>query len=214
MSSVREQEKVDRRVRKTRQALREAMQVLMSEKGYDQVTIEELTERADIGRTTFYLHYSAKQDLLLEQFDELLEQLVGQLSEIPLSSWSQQGRVLPAEDHPGRPICMIFHHAAENEELYRLVLHGEGVDQASQRLQEMMTRAVTAFFDPKLGDETGQVSLHFPVDLFGNYFAGALLGMIKWWLDADMPYTPQEMEAIFFQMFLPGASQVIGMGLE
>ena len=214
MSSVREQEKVDRRVRKTRQALREAMQVLMSEKGYDQVTIEELTERADIGRTTFYLHYSAKQDLLLEQFDELLEQLLGQLSDIPLSSWTQQGRVLPAEDHPERPICMVFSHAADNEELYRLVLHGEGVDQASQRLQEMMTRAVTAFFDPKIGDDSGQVSLQFPVDLFGNYFAGALLGMIKWWLDEDMPYTPQEMEAIFFQMFLPGASQVIGMAME
>lgn len=214
MSSIPAQEKVDRRVRRTRKALREAMQVLMSEKGYDQVTIEELTERADIGRTTFYLHYSAKQDLLLEQFDELLEQLVGQLSEIPLSSWSQQGRVLPAEDHPGRPVCMIFHHAAENEELYRLVLHGEGVDQASQRLQEMMTMAVTGFIDRRMGDETEQVSLEFPVDLFGNYFAGAMLGMIKWWLDADMPYTPQEMETIFFQMFLPGASQVIGLGLE
>ncbi len=83
MSSIKEQEKVDRRVRKTRKALREAMQVLMSEKGYDQVTIEELTERADIGRTTFYLHYSAKQDLLLEQFDDLLGQLVKQLSANP-----------------------------------------------------------------------------------------------------------------------------------
>ena len=109
---------------------------------------------------------------------------------------------------------MIFHHAAENEELYRIVLHGEGVDQASQRLQEMMTRAVMAFFDPKLGDESGQVSLQFPVDLFGNYFAGALLGMIKWWLEEGRAYTPEEMEGIFFQMFLPGASQVIGMGLE
>jgi len=214
MSLVQEPEKVDRRVRRTRKALREAMQVLMSEKGYDQVTIEELTERADIGRTTFYLHYSAKQDLLLEQFDELLEQLVGQLSDIPLTSWTQQGQMLPAEDHPGRPICMVFTHAADNEELYRLVLHGEGVDQASQRLQEMMTRAVSSYFDPQLADETGQVRLQFPVDLFGNYCAGALLGMIKWWLDAYMPYTPQEMEAIFFQMFLPGASQVIGMGLD
>ena len=92
-------------------------------------------------------------------------------------------------------------------------MHGEGVDQASQRLQEMMTRAVSSYFDPQLADETGQVRLLFPVDLFGNYFAGALLGMIKWWLDEDMPYTPQEMEAIFFQMFLPGASQVIGMRL-
>jgi len=213
MSNLREQEKIDRRVRKTRKALREAMQVLMSEKGYDQVTIEELTERADIGRTTFYLHYSAKQDLLLEQFDELLEQLVGQLSTVPLSSWTQFGQALPTEDHPGRPISMVFHHAAENEELYRIVLHGEGVDQASQRLQEMMTRAVTSFFDPKLGNESEQLSLQFPIELFGNYFAGALLGMIKWWLDEEMPYTPEEMESIFFQMFLPGAGQVIGMGL-
>jgi AcrR family transcriptional regulator len=209
-----QQEKIDRRVRKTRKALREAMQVLMSEKGYDQVTIEELTERADIGRTTFYLHYSAKQDLLLEQFDELLEQLVEQLSDIPLSSWTQQGEVLPTESHPGRPICMIFQHAADNEELYQLVLHGEGVDQASQRLQEMMTRAVTSFFDPNIGHKTERLSLQFPVDLFGNYFAGALLGVIKWWLDADMPYKPEEMEAIFFQLFLPGAAQVIGMELE
>ncbi|HUV26497.1 MAG: TetR/AcrR family transcriptional regulator [Anaerolineales bacterium] len=214
MSAVKEQEKVDRRVRKTRRALREAMQVLMEEKGYEQVTIEELTEKADIGRTTFYLHYSAKQDLLLEQFDELLDQLVGQLSQIPLSYWSQQGEVLPAEDHPERPICMIFQHAAENEELYRIVLHGEGVDQASQRLQTMMTRAVEEFFHRKMGDESEKMTLEFPVELFGNYFAGAMLGMIKWWLEAGRPYSAQEMEAIFFLMFLPGASQVIGMELQ
>lgn len=213
MRTFGEQEKLDRRVRKTRKALREAMQDLMSEKGYDQVTIEELTERADIGRTTFYLHYSAKQDLLLEQFDELLSQLLTELADIPLTSWTQQGQVLPTKDHPGRPVCMIFQHAADNEELYSLVLHGDGVDQASQRLQAMMTKAVSAFFDPKMDDSVGRLSLPFPVELFGNYFAGALLGMIKWWLDEGMPYATEEMEAIFFQMFLPGASQVIGMGL-
>ena len=213
MGTFGEQEKLDRRVRKTRKALREAMQDLMSEKGYDQVTIEELTERADIGRTTFYLHYSAKQDLLLEQFDELLSQLLTELADIPLTSWTQQGQVLPTKDHPGLPVCMIFQHAADNEELYSLVLHGDGVDQASQRLQAMMTKAVSAFFDPKMDDSVGRLSLPVPVELFGNYFAGALLGMIKWWLDEGMPYTTEEMEAIFFQMFLPGASQVIGMGL-
>jgi hypothetical protein len=78
----------------------------------------------------------------------------------------------------------------------------------------MMTKAVKAFLDRKMGDDTEQIHIDFPVDLFGNYFAGALLGMIKWWLEADMPYTPDEMEGIFFQMFLPGASQVIGLGLE
>jgi AcrR family transcriptional regulator len=214
MKPVQDEEKIDRRVRKTRRALREAMENLIAEKGYDQVTIEELTERADIGRTTFYLHYSAKQDLLLEQFDELLGQLVGQLSEIPLSSWSPQGKVFPAGDHPGSPISMIFEHAAANEDLYRIVLQGEGVDQALERLQTMMTNAVNAYLHHKLGDKSEKIILEIPVDLFGNYFAGALLGVIKWWLEADQPNTPHEMEDIFFQMFLPGASQVLGMEIE
>lgn len=214
MKPAQEKKLQDRRVRRTRRALREAMQDLMAEKGYEQVTIEELTERADIGRTTFYLHYSAKQDLLLEQFDELLDQLVGQLSDIPLSSWSQQGNLLSTEKHPGRPISMIFEHAAANEDLYRIVLQGEGVDQVSERLQTMMTNAVNVYLHHKLGDEREKMTLEFPVDLFGNYFAGAMLGVIKWWLEAGRPYTEEEMEDIFFQMFLPGASQVIGMGLE
>ncbi len=214
MKITQEQEKLDRRVRRTRSALREAMQNLMAEKGYEQVTIEELTERADIGRTTFYLHYSAKQDLLLEQFDELLDQLVDQLSEIPLSSWRQQGKILTAEDHPGRPISMIFVHAAENEDLYLIVLQGDGVDQALERLQTMMTNAVNAYIHHKLGEDSEGLTFDFPVELFGNYFAGALLGAIKWWLEAGRPYTPEEMEDIFFQMFLPGASLTLGMDLE
>jgi len=214
MKPAQEKRGQDRRVRRTRSALRAAMQDLMAEKGYEQVTIEELTERADIGRTTFYLHYSAKQDLLLEQFDELLDQLVGQLSDIPLSSWSRQGKVLPTEDHPGRPICLIFQHAATNEELYQIVLQGEGVDQVSERLQTMMTNAVNAYLHHKLGDKSEKMTLEFPVDLFGNYFAGAMLGVIKWWLEAGRPYTAEEMEDIFFQMFLPGASQTLGMDLD
>ncbi len=200
----------DRRVRRTRRALREAMLDLMEEKGYDQVTIEELTDRADIGRTTFYLHYSAKQDLLLEQFGELLDQLVDQLSQIPLSAWQQAGESFTVDDHPSRPICMIFQHAADNKDLYQIVLRGEGVDQASERLQVIMTNAVNAFLGHKLGEESEQLTPQIPIELFGNYFAGAMLGVIKWWLEAGMPYSSEEMEDIFFQMFLPGAIQALG----
>jgi AcrR family transcriptional regulator len=213
MKPVQEERTQDRRVRRTRRALREAMLDLMEEKGYDQVTIEELTDRADIGRTTFYLHYGAKQDLLLEQFGELLDQLVEQLSQIPLSSWQQTGESFSVEDHPSRPICMIFQHAADNKELYQIVLQGEGVDQASERLQAIMTNAVNTFLSLKLGEEGDQLTLQIPVELFGNYFAGAMLGVIKWWLEADMPYSSEEMEEIFFQMFLPGAIQVLGTEL-
>ena len=213
MNTIGQKEKQDRRVRRTRRALREALTDLMEEKGYDQVTIEELTERADIGRTTFYLHYSAKQDLLLEQFGEMIDQLVAQLSQIPLSAWGQQGDITTAGDHPSRPICMIFQHAADNKDLYQIVLWGEGVDQASERLQVIMTNAVKAFLSHKLGAEEEQIDLKIPIDLFGNYFAGAMLGAIKWWLETDMPYSSEEMEEIFFQLFLPGAIQTLGTEL-
>lgn len=214
MKSIQEQRVKDRRVRRTRRALREAMLDLMAEKGYDKVTIEELTDRADIGRTTFYLHYSAKQDLLLEQFGELLDQLVDQLSQVPLSSWQQAGEAFSIDDHPMQPIRMIFQHAADNRDLYQIVLHGEGVDQASERLQAIMTNAVNTFLSHKLGEESSQLTMQMPVELFGNYFAGAMLGVIKWWLDADMPYSSEEMEEKFFQMFLPGAIQALGTELS
>lgn len=214
MKPVQEQGIQDRRVRRTRRALREAMLDLMEEKGYDQVTVEELTDRADIGRTTFYLHYSAKQDLLLEQFGELLDQLVVQLSQIPLSAWGQEGDLKSVDDHPNRPICMIFQHAADNKDLYQIVLRGEGVDQASERLQVIMTNAVNTFLSHKLGQEDEQIALKIPIDLFGNYFAGAMLGVIKWWLEADMPYSSEQMEEIFFQLFLPGAIQTLGTELD
>lgn len=214
MASFQEHEKIDRRVKRTRRALREAMTNLMAEKGYDQVTIEELTDRADIGRTTFYLHYNAKQDLLIEQFGELLDNLVIQLSEISLSAWRQNGDSLVVDDHPSRPICMIFQHAADNEELYRIVLQGEGVDQASQRLQTLITNAINTYLSNKLGDDREEINLKIPLEVFANYFAGALLGVLKWWLETGMPYTTEEMETIFFQMFLPGASQALGMELD
>lgn len=214
MNSIGQKSKQDRRVRRTRRALREALTDLMEEKGYDQVTIEELTERADIGRTTFYLHYSAKQDLLLEQFGEMIDQLVAQLSQVPLSAWGQEGDLKSVDAHPNRPIRMIFQHAADNKDLYQIVLHGEGVDQASERLQVIMTNAVNTFLSNKLGEESEQLTMKIPIDLFGNYFAGAVLGMIKWWLATDMPNSPEEMEDIFFQLFLPGAIQALGTELD
>jgi len=209
--SVEERSRVDRRVRRTRRALRQALLDLMDEKGYDEVTVEEITSRADIGRTTFYLHYRAKQDLLLEQFGELVDELISQLSQTPFSAWLQSGEVKALEEHPARPISIIFQHAADNAELYRIVLRGEGVDQASERLRVIMTNALDSFFQNKMESEDEQMKLQIPKEIFVNYFSGGLLNVIKWWLEADMPYEPEEMEGMIFQLLIPGTSQLLGL---
>ena len=70
---------LDRRTRRTRRSLREALFALILEKGYDAVTIEHITERADLGRTTFYLHYRDKEDLLLEAIDTIAAELIARI---------------------------------------------------------------------------------------------------------------------------------------
>ena len=70
---------LDRRGRRTRRQLKEALFALILEKGYDAVTIEDITGRADLGRTTFYLHYRDKEELLLEAIDSIANDLIARL---------------------------------------------------------------------------------------------------------------------------------------
>src|SRR5512146_975070 len=101
----------DRRVQRTRQALREALLSLMKEKNYNAITVEEITAHANLGRTTFYLHYQDKEALLLEKFADLIHELVREISQVSVLEWQQQQKI------PQRPVLMIFQHVAENEEL-------------------------------------------------------------------------------------------------
>jgi AcrR family transcriptional regulator len=80
-------EKIDRRVSRTRNALREALLSLIEEQDYSTITVEEITARANIGRTTFYLHYRDKEDLLLEELADLMQELTQQIARISISQW-------------------------------------------------------------------------------------------------------------------------------
>ena len=79
--------KTDRRIQRTRQALRKALLELNKEKGYDSISVEEITQRANLGRATFYLHYKDKEDLLVDEFSEIVNRRALIISEIPFSSW-------------------------------------------------------------------------------------------------------------------------------
>jgi AcrR family transcriptional regulator len=199
----------DRRVRKTRQALRDAMLALILEKGYDAVTIEEITDRADLGRTTFYLHYKDKEDLLLESISELVDDLVKQISEIPLSAWrlGSDGE----GPKPAMPILLTFQHAAANADLYRIILRGGGALKTTERLRKIINQTVNEFLQVKTGKERLVLHAQIPLDVFSNYLAGSWLGIITWWLEQDMPYPPDQMADMFQKMFMLGAREVLGV---
>lgn len=194
--------KEDRRVARTRRALREALLELIQEKGYDAVTVEEITSRANLGRATFYLHYKDKEELLLEQFGEIASERARQLSEIPLAAWQ------PEASPPLMPLLTVFEHAAQNADLYRLVMRGDGHFRVADRLRAIIAGAIQDVIQAKSLNEPPGLTPHISIELLSAYFAGALLGTIAWQLEQDPPSNPHEMARTFQTLFIPGVRQV------
>ncbi len=197
--------KIDRRVARTRVLLREAMYALIREKGYDSITVEEITQRAGVGRATFYLHYRDKEDLLLEQVNELARDRVRLLAQIPLTGWDLNRN--PA--YP--PLLLVFQIAAENASLYRSILQGDGRARIAVRLRDIIYIGIEALVQSEGNGSEVSLSSLAPVDFIASYLAGALVGTLAWWLDQAGPLDPVEMTRIFQRMFFPGAMQLIGI---
>lgn len=197
------EKKSDRRASRTKRQLKESLMSLILEKGYDAVTVEDITNRADLGRTTFYLHYRDKGELLLESIDVIADDLVRNAVE---------SGILPAAGEPiywngdaaPQPVLMVFEHASQNARLWRVVLRGEGAVMAVGRIREIISHSAAQYFEARLQKTHAGGSPHLPVEVVSNYFAGALLGFITWWLEADMPYSAEKMAEMFRNMFFDG----------
>jgi AcrR family transcriptional regulator len=206
-----EAKKFDRRVNRTRRQLRQALMTLVLVKGLDAVTIEDITNEADVGRTTFYLHYKDKEDLLFECINTTIEDLVTQVSDIPILEWQLSGNEHQEEISARNPILNIFQHVAENANLYRIIIRGGSTSQTQNRVRDIIADAVSTFLCGRVEDEHLIMNPIIPLEVFASYFAGALMGIITWWLDIDMVYTPLEMTRMFQKLFFPGARNVLGI---
>jgi AcrR family transcriptional regulator len=197
--------RVDRRIERTRRALRDALLALITEKGYDAVTVEDITERANLGRATFYLHYRDKEEVLLEQFIELARDRVRLLSEIPLAGWDEERNPIYL------PLLLVFENAAQNAAIYRVVLQGEGAARITARIRDIIVGVLSELLQRPGDNAHLAINPQAPIDFLANYLAGALIGSIAWWLEQSEPPAPEAMTRLFQRMFFPGAIQVIGL---
>ncbi|MBZ0299704.1 MAG: TetR/AcrR family transcriptional regulator, partial [Anaerolineae bacterium] len=126
--------KLDRRVVRTRQLLRDALMELILEKGYDAVTVQDITDRANLGRATFYLHYKGgKEELLLSNLEEIYDDLVARLK--PLK---REG----LRSGPHRPSQVAFEHAAEHRDLYLVLLRSQAAATLAQRIRNYLAGVI------------------------------------------------------------------------
>jgi len=206
-----EKNKTDRRIVRTRQALRQALMDLVREKGYENVSVEEITQRADLGRATFYLHYHDKEELLLDEFSEMARERVQALSAIPFSQWlpALEDGSLVSENKAAPPFLLIFQHVTENAQLYQILLKNQSSNRIAERIRAIVTQSINDFVQAKVdSDDPIPLFAEIPVDLLAAFFYGALVSSIAWWPE-NPAYSAEEMTRMFQRMFLPGAQRVI-----
>lgn len=178
--------KVDRRTQRTQHNLTHAMVDLVTEKRFDDITVQNLIDRADIGRSTFYSHFRDKEDLFQKNWEAFLNFCLEQIV------WDQVGK------GSFFPVRFLFEHLQEVQPFYRgLVL---------SRKSEPLMKSGADYLTQQL---TKQLQAHLkchpaiPIPILANYLATELFALLKWWLDERMPYSPERMDEIFHTLVNP-----------
>jgi AcrR family transcriptional regulator len=165
----------DRRVRRTRRQLRDALVSMILERGWDEVSVQDVCARADVGRSTFYVHFADKEELLFSGFEELHATLDG-------IRGSAAGGFEFAQ--------ALLEHARENLRLYRALIGRKSGQQMMLRFRDVVLRLVDAELAGLPLDAERRV-------LAARYIAGGFLEMLTSWLDRPARVEPASLAAEF-----------------
>lgn len=193
---------IDRRIVRTKLAIREALIALISEKGFDSLSVSDLTSRANINRATFYLHYRDKYDLL-EQTEtgiiQDIENIILQANSLNLADFNSTDKPLPI-------VVAMFEYLQENTALMHAILGLEGDFDFLTRVQITIERNL------KLGFLAGIKARNFlvPSEYLVSYAVSAHFGVIQTWLKKGCLESPKEMAVILSKLSWDGPIRSTG----
>jgi AcrR family transcriptional regulator len=182
--------------------LRNALIELIQEKGYNDITVKDITDRATLNRATFYLHYRDKDDLLAKGFDEIWEELTEQ-NPLPVT---QNGSL--KIDGTKTTVLGDFEHIHENAKFYRVMFGPQGVAEFIHRMQDHVYESTAHRLRSVLGERRNGL---IPIEIVLQFIASAYVGLIQWWLENDQPYTPQEMADYIVSLYSISPFQAMGL---
>jgi AcrR family transcriptional regulator len=175
--------KTDRRVQRTRELLQKALIDLIGERGYDAITIQDIVDRANVGRTTFYLHYGSKDEL----FTSCHEAVVKQFDFGPLYPHSLGREQLLAPSAPPGLIA-AYRHLQEAWARLHPVFRGKDGPYILRRIREWSAQEIESNLRAAFDEADSTV----PLDVLANYLAGAQLALVQWWLEQPKPRSAED----------------------
>jgi AcrR family transcriptional regulator len=181
--------KPDVRIRRTHERLGRALVELIQEKPMDDVTVQEVLNRASVGRSTFYLHFKDKNDLLLSQLETFLEHMSTTLS------------VRKEESNRVVPVAELFAHIGSQRKLYRVLADSGRLIDFFDLAQGYFSRGI----EQRLR-ESKRLPKIPPRELAARAaaLAGSLLSLLRWWIDRGAKEPPRYLDELFHQMVWKG----------
>ncbi len=181
--------KPDERARRTRDRLGGAFVALIHEKPIGEVTVQDVLDRASVGRSTFYLHFRDKNDLLLSQLEVFLETMSTALSVRKEAS----DRVVPVTE--------MFEHIENQRDLYRILADAGRLNDFFDLAQTYFARGI----EHRLRESKRIAKIpHGELGACASALAGSLLSLLRWWFDRGAKEPPAEMDELFHRMVWNG----------
>jgi AcrR family transcriptional regulator len=182
--------KTDRRILRTRNRLGDALMALLEERSFDKITVQDVLDRAGVGRSTFYVHYRDKQDLFLSDVEDFFELCSGLLKRHNASP----DRLLPVQE--------VFAHIREMRDFYAAVVRSGKVSEIQALGRGFFARSI----DERLQSAGMKID---PVERSAkaHALAGSFFSLLDWWIDKGMKADPKEMDSLFHQMAWTGLQE-------
>lgn len=180
---------IDRRVLRTRAALFDALVRLIRRKDYDLVTVEDILAEADVGRATFYAHFTSKDDLLRRSLDRLRQLL--------LAAHDPALRAPFPLDPRWSPSRALFEHMAEFADVQAALAGGRGAAVLRNAIEEVVAGVLRETLPP---GPVGGISR----DLAILHVVSTVDTVFRWWLERRGELPPQEADALFRQLAFAG----------
>lgn len=190
---------VDLRVQRTLEQIRDAFMTLLLEKPFDQISVSELAQRARINRATFYRHYTDIHDLAARLTDLLF-------ADTAVAHFDDQGGDSSAADWQ-----ILFDHVAQYAPFYRAMIGPGGIPGFRERVETAVAQQMASLL-PAFGFDSANT--HMPHALVVRYMATAQVGFIQWWLENDMPFSPETAANHLINLHLHGGSWALGLTIS
>ena len=185
---------MDRRQQKTRTAIFSAFTSLLAEKSYSKITVQEIIDAANVGRTTFYAHFETKDDLLKELCEELFGHIIGSAMDC-----THTHGLYSDGSTPESVFCHLLQHLQENDKNIIALLSCESSEMFLRFFKDSLNELVRSQFI----NQNRKANTDIPEDFLINHISGSFVEMVLWWIKGHRKQMPEDLDRYFRAVIEP-----------